>query len=291
MGIIARSRPELSLRMVTMKTRGDLHPELPLEGAGGKDLFTGALEQALAREEVDLCVHSLKDMAVEENELLPIAGMARRGDPRDMLILPKGPAAGNAGTYAEAAPAAALSLGRGGLPLGCSSMRRRIQLLALAPDTAVAPIRGNVLTRLAKLDQGQFGALILAAAGIERLGIRDRPGYYFSVRDMVPAAGQGVLALQGRRGEDYAFLDALRDPLTEEEARAERRVILTLGGGCHFPAAAFARISGTEIAVIAMYAAGDASPFYVEEIAGPRDRGLALAETLARRLLSRGAAG
>jgi hydroxymethylbilane synthase len=297
MGIIARAHPELSLRMVAMKTRGDLHPELPLDGGGtgGKDLFTGALEQALARNEVDLCVHSLKDMAVEPNELLPIAGMARRGDPRDMLILPKRRETGMPGSFTELSPGTALPLNQSDMapimvPIGCSSTRRRLQLLARAPDRAVAPIRGNVPTRLAKLDQGQFAALILAAAGIERLGVRDRPGYYFSVRDMVPAAGQGVLALQGRRGEDYAFLDALRDPVTEEEAQTERQVIRRLGGGCHFPAAAFARISGTEIAIIAMYAFGDA-PFSIEEIAGDRDRGLALAETLARRLLSKGEKG
>jgi hydroxymethylbilane synthase len=290
MGIIAQAHPELSLRLVTMKTRGDLHPELPLEGdAGGKDLFTGALEQALAGNKVDLCVHSLKDMALEQDELLPIAGMARRGDPRDMLILPKNSGTGKAGNFTELSPGAALPLGQPGIsPLGCSGTRRRIQLLARAPDIAVAPIRGNVLTRLAKLDQGQFGALILAAAGIERLGVKDRPGYYFSVRDMVPAAGQGVLALQGRRGEDYAFLDALRDPVTEEEARTERRLIRALGGGCHSPAAAFARISGTEIAIIALYAAGAASPFSIEEISGPRDRAYELAESLARRLLSNG---
>jgi hydroxymethylbilane synthase len=299
MGIIARAHPELSLRMVTMKTRGDLHPELPLENGktGGKDLFTGALEQALAKNEVDLCVHSLKDMAMEQNDLLPIAGMARRGDPRDMLILPRDPGTGKAGDFTELSPGTALPLRRSGhppvgCPVGCSSTRRRIQLLARAPDLSVAPIRGNVPTRLAKLDQGQFGALILAAAGIERLGVKDRPGYYFPVRDMVPAAGQGVLALQGRRGEDYAFLEALRDPITEEEAWTERRVIRTLGGGCHFPAAAFARISGMEILIIAMYAdsaaTNDAPPFYVEEISGPRDRAFELAESLARRLLSGG---
>jgi hydroxymethylbilane synthase len=294
MDSIARAHPELSLRMITMKTRGDLHPELPLEGGagGGKDMFTGALEQALAGNEVDLCVHSLKDMAMEQDDLLPVAGMARRGDPRDMLILPKNSPAGSAGNFTELSPGLALPLMQSGpVPVGCSSTRRRIQLLARTPNLAVAPIRGNVPTRLAKLDQGQFGALVLAAAGIGRLGIKDRPGYYFSVRDMVPAAGQGVLALQGRRGEDYAFLDALRDPVTEEEAWTERRVIQTLGGGCHFPAAAFARISGAEIAIIAMYAANTASPFYIEEISGPRDRGLALAESLARRLLSRGQAG
>jgi hydroxymethylbilane synthase len=291
MGIIARAHPELSLRMITMKTRGDLCPKLPLENGktGGKDLFTGVLEQALAKNEVDLCVHSLKDMAMEQNELLPIAGMARRGDPRDMLILPKDPETGNSGNFAELSPGRAFPLGQCGIPpVGCSSMRRRIQLLARAPHLAIAPIRGNVPTRLAKLDQGQFGALVLAAAGLERLCIRDRPGYYFAVRDMVPAAGQGVLALQGRRGEDFAFLEALRDPLTEEEAWTERRVIRALGGGCHFPAAAFARISGTEIVIIAMYAAGAGAPFFTEEISGARDRAPELAEALARRLLSRG---
>ncbi|MFP3090045.1 hydroxymethylbilane synthase [Treponema sp. TIM-1] len=289
MGIIAKAHPEFSLRLVTMKTRGDLYPELPLEsgGAGGKDLFTGALEQALLKNEVDLCVHSLKDMAMEQDDLLPIVGMAKRGDPRDMLILPKAPETGNPENFTELSPGRALPLRQPGIaPVGCSSMRRRIQLLVRAPELTVAPIRGNVPTRLAKLDQGQFGALILAAAGIQRLGIKDRRGYYFSVRDMVPAAGQGVLALQGRRGEDYAFLDALRDPVTEEEAGTERRVIRTLGGGCHFPAAAFARISGTEIVIIAIYAAGAASPFYREEISGDRDRKFELAESLARRLLS-----
>jgi hydroxymethylbilane synthase len=286
METIARSHPELSLRLITMKTKGDLHPELPLEDAAGqgftsKSLFTGALEQALAIGEVDLCVHCLKDMALDDDESLPIAGMAKRGDPRDMLLLPLR----GGGDPLHKIP--------GGLPVGCSSMRRRIQLLARVPEAQVAPIRGNVPTRLAKMDQGQYGALILAAAGIERLGIRDRPGHFFAVRDMVPAAGQGVLALQGRRGEDYSFLDVLRDPLTEAAANAERHVIRTMGGGCNFPAAAYAEISGAEITLIAMYSADGSgrSPIFIEEISGDRDRALELAETLARRLLSREESG
>jgi hydroxymethylbilane synthase len=297
MEAIARSHPELSLRLITMKTRGDLHPELPLEDAAGqgltgKSLFTGALEQALARGEVDLCVHSLKDMALDEDELLPIAGMARRGDPRDMLLLPRRGAANPGFTELPSREAFPIQI-PGNLPIGCSSMRRRIQLLARFPEIRAAPIRGNVPTRLAKLDQRQYGALVLAAAGIERLGIRDRPGYFFAVRDMVPAAGQGVLALQGRRGEDYGFLDALRDPLTEAAAYAERRVIRALGGGCNFPAAAYAEISGAEITLVAMYSVDGScqGPIFIEEISGEQDRALELAETLARRLLARGETG
>jgi hydroxymethylbilane synthase len=286
METIARSHPELSLRMITMKTKGDLHPELPLEDAAAqgftaKGFFTGALEEALTRGEVDLCVHSLKDMSLDVDESLPIVGMAKRVDPRDMLLLPR---------HGGGDP---LSKIPGSLPVGCSSMRRRIQLLARFPEMQVAPIRGNVPTRIAKMDRGQYGALVLAAAGIERLGIRDRPGHFFAVRDMVPAAGQGVLALQGRRGENYNFLDTLRDPLTEAAANAERHIIRTLGGGCNFPAAAYAEISGAEITLIAIYSAEGSgrAPIFTEEISGDQDRALELAETLARRLLSRGEGG
>ncbi|GHV82522.1 porphobilinogen deaminase [Spirochaetia bacterium] len=273
---IAKAHPELTLHLVTMKTQGDLHPEWPLEGinspGGGKGLFTGALEQALAEGRVDLCVHSLKDMAESQTEDLPIIGMAHRGDPRDMLLLPVQAA------VSGAAPS----------PVGCSSLRRRLQFLACAPGMTVSPIRGNVPTRLAKLDQGQYGALILAAAGIHRLCIRGRPGYYFPVRTMVPAAGQGTLAIQGRRGEDYGFLDAVLDPVTGEEALAERTLIRALGGGCDSPAGAYARISGSEIFIIAMYAANKDAPLYKEELSGPRDRALMLADELARRLLQKG---
>jgi hydroxymethylbilane synthase len=271
---IARTHPELSLRLITMKTTGDLHPETPLEepGFSGKALFTGTLEQALLRGEIDLCVHSLKDMAEKENPDLPIAAMAKRGDPRDMLVLPRTRVFSGLDAVDPA------------LPVGCSSARRRIQLLALAPFLRTASVRGNVPTRLAKMDRGDYGALILAAAGLERLGIRDRAGYRFPVREMIPAAGQGVLAVQGRAGEDYAFLDAVRDPITEEEARLERALVRALGGGCGSPAAAFARIAGNEISLLGMYAAAPDAPPVRDEISGRREEGPRLAETLARRL-------
>lgn len=272
---IARAHPELKLRLVTMKTQGDLRPDLPLEGAMGKALFTGALEEALAQGKIDFCVHSLKDMPEHIPEDFPIAAMTRREDPRDMLLLPQG----QSFTGLDA-------LGAG--PVGCSSIRRRVQLLAMAPGLTISPIRGNVPTRLDKLDRGQYGALVLAAAGLIRLGVTGRPGRVFSVEEMVPAAGQGVLAIQGRRGEDFAFLEALRDRITEEEARAERAFVQAIGGSCGAPAAAYARISGGGIAITGMYGAESGAFLFKDKISGPREEGRRLAEKLARLLLGKG---
>jgi hydroxymethylbilane synthase len=286
---IARVHPELRLTLITMKTRGDLHPEIPLEDNGdpernqGKALFTGVLEEALLRGEVDLCVHSLKDMAEKVNPDLPVAALTKRGDPRDMLVLPRTEPFSTE-PLSQNLPRIFSALRAGSLPVGCGSARRRIQLLLLAPGLLTAPIRGNVPTRLAKMDGGAYGALVLAAAGLERLGIRDRPGYIFPAREMIPAAGQGTLALQGRRGEDYAFLEAVRDPVTEEEAGTERALIQALEGGCGSPAAAYARIEGNEISILGMYAADLTAPPVRDEIAGDREQGPRLAETLARRL-------
>jgi hydroxymethylbilane synthase len=305
MEAIARFNPRLSLELVTIKAQGDqpdilrdtrpdirtdtptdLPPENPgtsggngseTPGGGVKGLFTGRLEEALARGEVDLCIHSLKDMAEETSGELPIVAMPKRGDPRDCLILPEGQAFGG---FED--------LGRicGG-PVGSSSIRRRIQLHSLAPSLRFAPIRGNVPTRIEKLDRGQYGALVLAAAGLERLGISRRGAYIFPVGEMIPAPGQGTLALQGRRGEDYRFLDPLRDGPTEEEALAERRFIRAAGGDCASPAAVYARISGGEISLIALFAADAEAPCFRDGLSGPREEGPALAETLARRLLQK----
>jgi hydroxymethylbilane synthase len=283
---IARAYPELRLHLITMKTFGDLHPELPLgqpdssqklpPPSFGKALFTGALEQALADGEIDLCVHSLKDMAEKTPEMLPIVGFSKRGDPRDILVLPNGQFFRG---FDRLDPA---------LPVGSSSPRRRLQFQALAPGIITAPIRGNVPTRLSKMDEGQYGALIIAAAGLERLGIRDRQTHLFSVQEMIPAAGQGVLAVQGRRGENYDFLDAVQDPVSAEEAAAERIFIRTLDCGCGSPAAVYAKIDRQEIRIIALYAADINSPPFRDEISGEQEEGPRLAEKLARRLLQKG---
>ena len=151
----------------------------------------------------------------------------------------------------------------------------------------LAPVRGNVPTRLSKLDRGLYGALTLAVAGLERLGLEGRISHIFKTGEMIPAAGQGILAIQGRRGEDYGFLEEIRHPPTEVEASAERAFIRATGGGCAFPAAAFARISGGEICLEAMLAGDPDSPVCRDKIKGPLERRLALAEELARRLIQR----
>lgn len=279
MDAIGRSHPELELELVPMKTYGDLNPDLPLENKEGhKGFFTGALEDALMGGGIDLCVHSLKDMEETLHADLPIAAMVKRGDPRDCLILPAGEKFEGFALLDRQKPSA---------PAGCSSIRRRIQLRVLAPSLVLAPVRGNVPTRIAKLEAGQYRLLVLAAAGLERLGILNRAAYLFPVHEMIPAAGQGVLAVQGRRGEDYGFLDAVRDPVTEREALAERAFVHAAGGGCGSPAAAYARLRGGEIHLTALFAAGAGAPVFRGEISGPQEESLKLAETLARELSGR----
>ena len=173
--------------LVTMKTTGDQILNRTLEQIGGKGLFVKELDQALRDGRVDFTVHSLKDLPLDVPEDLPLAAFSQRADPRDVLVLPAG--------------AAALDPAK---PIGCSSRRRQLQLRALYPGMEFAPVRGNVLTRLRKLDEGAYSALVLAAAGLQRLGLLDRISRYFSVEEMLPAAGQGILAVQTRRGVDCA---------------------------------------------------------------------------------------
>ncbi|MDD7651777.1 MAG: hydroxymethylbilane synthase, partial [Firmicutes bacterium] len=189
MGAIREKHPELSLELVTMKTTGDRILDRTLDQIGGKGLFVRELDLALAEGRVDLTVHSCKDLPMEENPDLPLMAFSRREDPRDVLVLPAG--------------VRELDFSR---PIGCSSRRRTVQLQALWPQAQVAPVRGNVQTRLRKLDEGQFSALILAGAGLRRLGLTERISRYFTVEEMLPAAGQGILAVQTRRDFDSSIL-------------------------------------------------------------------------------------
>ena len=194
MDAIRAAHPEVGLELVTMKTTGDKILDRTLDKVGGKGLFVKELDAALLDGRVDLTVHSCKDLPMEEDPRIPLAGFSRREDPRDVLVLPQG--------------AEELDPSR---PIGCASARRAVQLRALFPGVAVAPVRGNVLTRLRKLDEGQFSALVLAAAGLKRLGLEERITRYFTVEELLPAAGQGILALQTRAGEELSCLDGVLD--------------------------------------------------------------------------------
>ena len=191
---IKEKNPEMEVEILTMKTTGDIILDRTLDKVGGKGLFVKELDKALMDGRSILSVHSLKDMPMEVPEELPLLAFSRREDPRDVLVLPEGVSELNKSK-----------------PLGCSSLRRTLQLKKLYPDMEVKSIRGNLQTRLRKLDEGQYSALILAAAGLKRLGLESRISRYFTADEIIPAAGQGILAVQGRKGEDYSFLNGYCD--------------------------------------------------------------------------------
>lgn len=226
---VLRDDPSLDIRLVTMKTTGDRLTDARLAAYGGKGLFVKELDRALLEGEVDITVHSFKDMPMDTDPALPIAAVSPRADPRDVLVLPVQP-----GASPET-------------PWGCASGRRACQLRALFPAIHIEPVRGNVQTRLAKLDGGAYGALVLAAAGLQRAGLGGRISRYFTTREILPAACQGILAVQARRGEDVSFLRAFHAPDAWDAALAERAFVRALGGGCGTPVAAFAQVRGTEL--------------------------------------------
>lgn len=271
--LLRRGHPELEIEIATMDTTGDIILDQPLDSVGGKGLFTLELEQALRRGEIDLSVHSLKDMPEAIPEDLPILAYSKREDPRDALILP-------AGIVYEGLNRLPTSK-----PVGCSSARRTLQLLALCPGLSVAPIRGNVPTRLKKLDDGGFSALILAAAGLRRLGLTNRITRLFSQEEMLPAAGQGILAVQGRKDFDANLLACVDDPNGRTAALAERAVIAGLGCGCSSPAAAFCRVSGNEVQIRAFYVNPDTGKRASGSVSGSREDALRLSGKLSARLL------
>ena len=233
---IEEKNPELDVEILTMKTTGDIILDRTLDKVGGKGLFVKELDKALMDGRSILSVHSLKDMPMEVPEELPLLAFSRREDPRDVLVLPEG--------------VTELDKNK---PLGCSSLRRTLQLKKLYPDMEVKSIRGNLQTRLRKLDEGQYSGLILAAAGLKRLGLEARINRYFTADEIIPAAGQGILAVQGRKGEDYGFLDGYCDADAWAAGSAERAFVKLLDGGCSSPVAAHAEVYGEEIYLRGLY--------------------------------------
>ncbi len=223
--------------LVTMKTTGDRILDRTLDQIGGKGLFTRELDRALAAGEVDLTVHSLKDLPMELPGGLPVAAYTAREDPRDALVLPQG--------------ARVHDLTK---PIGSASARRRVQLERLFPGVEIRPVRGNVLTRLEKLDAGEYGALVLAAAGLRRLGLEGRIDRLFEPDELLPAAGQGILAVQARAGELSAEAARLDCEASRCCALAERAVVRGLGGGCFAPIAAYAELDGGTLWLRGLYA-------------------------------------
>ena len=202
---------------------------------------------------------------MEVPEELPVIAFSKREDPRDVLVLPEG--------------AEEIDFSK---PIGSSSFRRRIQIEKLYPQAKVESVRGNVQTRLRKLDEGQYGALVLAAAGLIRLGLEDRIYKYFEPEEVLPAAGQGVLAVQGKAGEDYSWADGYNDVDTEREALAERAFVRWLDGGCTSPIAAFAQCGEDEITIEGLYYDDATGRWHREAITGDPEKAEELGIELAK---------
>ena len=233
---IEETDPEIEVSILPMKTTGDKILDRHLSEVGGKGLFVKELDKALRDRRSDISVDSLKDMPMEVPEDLPLLAFSAREDPRDALVLPAG-----CDEWDQTKP------------VGTSSKRRIIQLRRLYPDLEFALVRGNLQTRLRKLDAGEFGALILAAAGLKRMGLGDRISRCFSPDEIIPAAGQGILAVQGRAGEPADFLAGIADESGEWAALTERAFVRELNGGCSSPIGAYAEREGSLMRLRGLY--------------------------------------
>jgi hydroxymethylbilane synthase len=266
---IKQKNPETKTTIVTITTTGDTIIDKTIDTIGGKGVFVRELVLALGSGTVDICVHSYKDMPAEDDSDFPVVALSPREDPRDVLILP------HTSTAVHPDPER---------PVGCSSKRRQCQFLQLYPHHTVAPIRGNVLTRLEKLDRGDFSALVLAAAGIKRLGLWERASRTFAINEMVPACCQGILAVQGRKGEDYSYLDGYNDSDSWDASTCERAFIQKLNLGCGAPAGIVAEITGDDTLFVRAMIADSNNAIYRSEITGNRrdaaSLGIAVAEML-----------
>jgi hydroxymethylbilane synthase len=266
MASLREKEPGIECELVTMKTQGDRILERSLAEIGGKGLFVAELDRALLDGEIDLSVSSLKDLPSALHPDLPIAWHSPRACPFDAIVLPEG----------REEPDMAL-------PVGSSSVRRTAQLSALWPWAKYAPMRGNVQTRLEKLERGGFSATLLAAAGLERLGLQKRAWRVLSAAEMLPSAGQGVIVCQARPDLDTAFLASSEDPVSKETSRAERAFVEAMGADCASPIAAFAEtMKGGGLALSGMIAErGEVIRAHIFGKAGEgRDMGARLADIL-----------
>ncbi|MEO6984860.1 MAG: hydroxymethylbilane synthase [Paralcaligenes sp.] len=268
--------PACKVSLLTLTTRGDKILDRTLSKIGGKGLFIKELETALLDGRADLAVHSLKDVPVDLDDSFQLAAILDREDAHDALV-------SNTYDTLDQLPAGAV--------VGTSSLRREAQIRQLYPQLILRPLRGNVDTRLAKLDKGDYAAIILAAAGLKRLGLESRIRTTLTPEQSLPAAGQGALAIETLAGRPdlRACLLPLTCPGTTACAIAERAVSRMLGGSCQVPLAAYAQISGDTLQLRALVAEPDGSRIVRAQVSGPVASALQLGEQAAQMLLDQGA--
>jgi hydroxymethylbilane synthase len=267
--------PDARIETILIKTSGDRFSETSVQAIGGKGIFTKEIEDALLRHEIDIAVHSMKDLPTVLAAGLIVAAVPQREDPRDVLV---------------SAGARKLSDLVAGAKIGTGSLRRKAQLLFYRRDWMIVPIRGNVDTRLKKLDQGECDALVMAAAGLKRIDREERIAEYISNDVCLGAPGQGALGLQSRENDSIRDeLSFLHDPATFAEVTAERSFLNRLGGGCHVPVGARGHAEGQHLKLVGIVANPDGSSLFRGETSGRVTQAEELGRDLAERLLSQGA--
>ena len=268
--------PAYTVNILGMTTRGDQILDVTLSKVGGKGLFVKELEVALDEGRADLAVHSMKDVPMDLPAGFELAVIGEREDPRDAFV------SNHFERLSDLPP---------GGRVGTSSLRREAQLRARYPHLTVLPLRGNVGTRLRKLDEGQFDAILLAAAGLKRLGLGERIRSLLTVEDSIPAAGQGALGIEIRsaRAEIAALLAPLNHPETAACVRAERQVSRVLGGSCQVPLGAYAVLQGEVLILNGFVARPDGTGFIHDQAQGDLNDPEAVGQALADKLLALGA--
>ncbi|MBV8760154.1 MAG: hydroxymethylbilane synthase [Deltaproteobacteria bacterium] len=275
---LAAVAPELVVELNVIKTSGDLIVDVPLAKVGGKGLFVKEIEQALIERTADLAVHSMKDVPAELAPGLSLAAISTREVPWDALC---------------ARERTTLDTLKKGAVVGTSSMRRQAQLLARRPDLQIKMLRGNVPTRIRKLDDGEFDAVVLAAAGLTRLGMADRITQELGLETSIPAVAQGVLAIETRDGDDEVrqiVRKAIHDEHTAQKIAAERAFLAKMGGSCQTPLAAHAiPLPDDQVKVVGMCGMPDGTRILKAQVIGALKDAASLGERLADELLAQGA--
>lgn len=268
--------PELSVELVTMVTKGDIILDTPLAKVGGKGLFVKELELALLENRADIAVHSMKDVPMEFPEGLGLAVICQREDPRDAFV-------SNQYRCLSELPEGAI--------VGTSSLRRQCQLMARYPHLKVKSLRGNVGTRLSKLDNGEYDAIILASAGLIRLGLKDRIRDFIAVEDSLPASGQGAVGIETRIGDERVlkYIESLNHPETAYCVKAERAMNARLQGGCQVPIGAFATLQMNTISMNALVGSLDGKQIIRASGVASVEQAELLGVQIAEQLLSQGA--
>ncbi|HGO5853902.1 TPA: hydroxymethylbilane synthase [Mannheimia haemolytica] len=268
--------PQLSVELVTMVTKGDIILDTPLAKIGGKGLFVKELELALLENRADIAVHSMKDVPMTFPEGLGLAVICEREDPRDAFV-------SNKYNALEDLPKGAV--------VGTSSLRRQCQLMAKYPHLEVKSLRGNVGTRLSKLDNGEYDAIILASAGLIRLGLQERIRSYISVEQSLPAAGQGAVGIETRVNDERVlnYIAKLNHNSTACCVMAERAMNTRLQGGCQVPIGGYATLEGDELTLNALVGALDGSQIIRASAKGDKQEAEQLGILVAETLLSQGA--